>query len=501
MTNKTEGTENKPRGLYQRLVKGGGTYAIGGVLEGGLSFLLLPLLTVHLALADFGIVGIVTACTALATAIIQSPFTSGFRRYYFREDQAHLRGSRLFLGFLLILVQAVPISLILLFFRVQLATSLLGDGDFSFVFAIYSAILVVTPFQQVLQVLLRVQDRAILYVVLSVLRLIGYVGLVLYLLIVQEMGLKGLLLGYLFRSSFDVIVLLPYILKQLKVSFDFKQLKPCLSYGYPLIISIASMAFMLSADKLVLRFYDPTLTTTGLYSFGARFGVVISMLLNTPMRFVINPLMFEFESKVESLKTFLARVSIFYFRTAGFLAVCFSLFAKDIVSLVAQDSSFDSSWVIIPLLSLSSVFDGLRDFTGKGLAMANKTTVLGLNVLWATILNVVLNFILIPYLGIAGAALASTLSYLYLTLNNYHLGQKHYRIPYAKMSFIRTLVGLSCSLALGAWMEFLELPLLLSLASKLLILLLTIGFLISSLTDDDRELLSSAKEKIRKRMG
>jgi O-antigen/teichoic acid export membrane protein len=53
---------------------------------------------------------------------------------------------------------------------------------------------------------------------------------------------------------------------------------------------------------------------------------------------------------------------------------------------------------------------------------------------------VLLNILLIPKLHYLGAALATFFCYFFMMIASYLLGQKHYRVPYAKKKLIAYLV-------------------------------------------------------------
>ena len=493
MAEKTEA----PEALHSRFIKGGGIYALGSVIESGLSFLLLPLITAYLSVEDFGVIGIVAALATFAAAVMQHPFSAGFRRFYFREDQIEQRETRLFLGFLLILGQASLLAAALYLGCDLWADLLLADSKYGFVFQIYAGILVFLPCQHLTQALLRIQNRATLFVSVNIARLLTYVALVLYLLVVRDMGLMGLLLGYLYRAAFDVVVLLPYLIRNLRFSLDFKRIKPCLEYGYPLVLAIAAFILMTSCDRVILRYFDPTLTWSGLYSFGAKFGTIVALSLNVPLKYVLNPLIFEYEEKTELLKGFLASLTLLYFRVGVVVAVAISLFSKEIVLVVARDRSYDAAWAVIPLLCMTYVFDGLRDLFGKGLGLANRTLQIGKNIFSALLLNVMLNFALIPFVGIYGAAVASMLAYMFLAWLNYHTSKSDYPITYRFPLFFG-IGGLAFIAGVGSVvLNVVTLDFYLTLICKLVFLVSVVVVTYKSLSSDEMNMLRkfTAKNK------
>ncbi|MBU1298611.1 MAG: polysaccharide biosynthesis C-terminal domain-containing protein, partial [Bacteroidetes bacterium] len=81
-------------------------------------------------------------------------------------------------------------------------------------------------------------------------------------------------------------------------------------------------------------------------------------------------------------------------------------------------------------------FNGLSLTFSAGIYIQKKTAYLPLITLTAAIANVVFNFLLIPMLGIMGAALATLISYAVMAVTMYYYSQKFYRIEYEYKKFI-----------------------------------------------------------------
>ena len=56
------------------------------------------------------------------------------------------------------------------------------------------------------------------------------------------------------------------------------------------------------------------------------------------------------------------------------------------------------------------------------------------------VITIVLNIVLVPKLHYLGAALATFFCYLFMMIISYVLGQKYYRVPYAKKKLLAYLV-------------------------------------------------------------
>jgi O-antigen/teichoic acid export membrane protein len=75
-------------------------------------------------------------------------------------------------------------------------------------------------------------------------------------------------------------------------------------------------------------------------------------------------------------------------------------------------------------------FANMKEVTVYGLHIAKKTRIIGIIVVFSTILSLVLNFLLIPIWDITGAAVATLLSQFFYWYACYYYSQKVFYVPY-----------------------------------------------------------------------
>ncbi|MDA3780918.1 MAG: polysaccharide biosynthesis C-terminal domain-containing protein, partial [Bacteroidales bacterium] len=98
---------------------------------------------------------------------------------------------------------------------------------------------------------------------------------------------------------------------------------------------------------------------------------------------------------------------------------------------------------IIYIIVISMYFSMLKEITVMGLSFVKRTRIIGRVIIFITILNIVLNIIFIPLMGIIGAALATLLSQIGYFILVYFFAQKYYFIPYElKKVFLVLFVGI-----------------------------------------------------------
>ncbi len=95
---------------------------------------------------------------------------------------------------------------------------------------------------------------------------------------------------------------------------------------------------------------------------------------------------------------------------------------------------------IIPVIALSIVFYGIYTIFTVGTGVQRKTWYVALIMTLAALVNVVANFVLIPLYGSMGAALATLIAYIFLTLIMYIINQRIYPLPFEIDIFVVALL-------------------------------------------------------------
>ena len=105
-----------------------------------------------------------------------------------------------------------------------------------------------------------------------------------------------------------------------------------------------------------------------------------------------------------------------------------SFFSGEIVSSLFPIEYHDSAY-LLSILTIGIIFQSTIHVTSIGISLEKKTSVFA-KVAWITaIINLVLNFILIPYFGGVGAAISTSISYFVLTGIYFFYSQKLHKLP------------------------------------------------------------------------
>jgi O-antigen/teichoic acid export membrane protein len=105
------------------------------------------------------------------------------------------------------------------------------------------------------------------------------------------------------------------------------------------------------------------------------------------------------------------------------------LLSKDILIIMATPS-FYVACKPIPYLVMGIVCNGAYYLYQTGIYLEKKTQYISMMVTAAALINLLANLVLVPGLGMVGAAQARCLSYLSLAVMTYFVSQKIYEIDY-----------------------------------------------------------------------
>jgi O-antigen/teichoic acid export membrane protein len=393
----------------------------------------------------------------------------------------------LFNCFVFTTVISFALALVFYWFRETVAVIILENGDFVHIVEVYALILFFQSLSDFLLTFIRQEEKGMFFVVISWGRFVFSVGFILYGLIYLKIGVLALIYGNLIGAVFTVLCTLPIFWKYSSHKISFSLLGSPLKYGYPRILNGISMMLIESGDRYVLKIFT-SLSTVGLYSFGYFFAGIISSVLNMPMKQAIFPMAFKMEDEPEQQKDFLRKGCNYYYIIGMFLCLFLSVYSREMIEIMARKKEFWASSIIVPMVAFSYLQHGLGTLFDWGLMMTKKSFCVSRNVFIAAVVNIGLNFILIPYWDMLGAAFATIVSYIVWNWLKLYYSAKYYDLHFdlRRLGYISAVgIGLYLVSLLVANTSYMPL----NIVIKFLVLLAypIIFFLTGFFTPDEKE--------------
>jgi len=263
---------------------------------------------------------------------------------------------------------------------------------------------------------------------------------------VLHWGLLGLLWGMVFGVFMGVVYATWHLRQSIQFRFDGTLLKEMLLFSAPLVPSGIAVFISTYIDRLMIN-QLMGVDYVGLYGIGFRVASILGLAM-LGFQSALTPLVYTHYKESDTPRQ-LASIFRFFLAFALIVYLALTLFAQDIVVLISTPDYYDAAQVVAflaPAVLLSQMY-----IFAPGIAIARKTyLILGINLSGAG-LNTVLNWFLIPELGIRGAALATFLGYGFVFAAYMILSQRFYRVPHQwlRIIFVSALIGALAWLASG----------------------------------------------------
>jgi O-antigen/teichoic acid export membrane protein len=241
-------------------------------------------------------------------------------------------------------------------------------------------------------------------------------------------GVAGIYEAQIIGYSFSLILLAPYIFKNMSIKFDLQILRELFRFGFPLIFAEISGVVFAITSRYCLKFLA-SLNEVGTFSLGFKISNTINTFVLGSAMLAITPMIFKKINDADN-KKFYAKIMTYL----GFGVIIFvmwvSFFSKEIVKLLARNVEYWDAYYVIPLLAFSAIFASMRDISLTGLHITKKTKNVAVIITSMAVINLLLNLFLIPVWSSIGAALATLFAQILFFVTVYFHAQKYYPIPY-----------------------------------------------------------------------
>ena len=426
--------------IHQRIGKSSLIYTAATLLQRGASFLLLPLYTRVLTPDDFGILSVVIGLNGLLSIFYTFSLHGAVTRFYIEyKDEPKTRS---------VVVGTIISSVICISLFMAVLSFFIGARYFSTLpggipFFPYVALgVVATVFQPIYLVclnLFQIKEEPFKYALMSFSYFIVNVTLIIYFVVMQDMGAEGPLWALLLVSVIFAIYSLYHFRKEFYWTIDFSHLRKALKYSVPIISHNISGQFQAFFDRFLLVALIGT-TVTGQYHVGFLVGSLIAILTESVNKaFVpvaLAALKDDIQTAYDQIKDIGSVMSIIFALAAAFI----SLFADEILYVVSS-SAYAGSADVIPLIAFSFAFGGVY-YIFVNIFFYNLRAVKYLSIFTfaSLMLNVSLNYILIPKYSMIGAGVSALSAQMLISFLVAYFGKKYEKINWRYGSIFSSLI-------------------------------------------------------------
>ncbi len=413
-------------------------YGVGHVATRIISFLLLPFYTHLITPAEYGEVTLLFIFIAVVHVFYVYGFDISFLRYYVMEDDPAARRKMMGGTFITITSTSVLFTAVIFFASTSLASLVFQDpGDIilkSKLIQLCAGILffdtvAVFPF-----LVLRGQQKAMLFTALKLLNVLITIALNILLVAVWKWGIVGIFWATFWASLSTMVLVFLVSVRYFALGFSWEMLRKFAVFGLPNVPSLFFVMIIELSDRKILEIISGA-EEVGLYSTGYKMGLFMGIVANA-FRFAWQPFFLDHAKKPDAPRTF-ARVLTYYVLVTCFMFLGLIYFINPIIRAQLPilngsiiDPRFWAGMAVFPIILGAHMVDGVYANFTVGIYIKKKTHYLPLITGVAAAINIVGNLLVIPVWGMFGAAWTTVLSMVVMTVLLYVMIHRHYPVPY-----------------------------------------------------------------------
>ena len=392
-----------------------------------------PILTRVLSPEEYGVMGLIITMLNLAIGVSKLGLQFSTVRMWAQWEEDPKEQERFILSFFLATTMASLAATLLYDMGNLLLRAIIGQ-ELLFFILISSPLILLRSLQSFGMAQLNASQRSRAYALFEVAG--AYVTMIAAVLgaTVVIGGLRGYYHGLVLGEIVMVAALMAFILRGVRMSrgnFNFPLVKEAVTFGFPMSLFEMSGVLFYTGDRFIILWLLNK-AQLGYYTVAYNLAVYINTVFTLPVTMTVTPAVtsiYEREGS-EAASDFLGRASRWFFMFAFAAVAGLFLTCTDLLELLASEK-FSPGAALVPTLTAGLLFTGGREILGAGMFLKKRPWLMARINLMGALLNAGLNLVLIPRLGIQGAAVATLLTQMAITAMFWVRGSRLVKAPVA----------------------------------------------------------------------
>lgn len=381
-------------------IKNSGVFLLGSFGTKFLTFLLIPFYTSLLSTTQYGKIELVTTTQSLLFPLITLGLSEAIFRYVMNNevDSRSVLSNSIFAECISYICALLIANIVNLFIHWEYMSWML-------------VILGASMAYDILVNFIKASQNSKKYVVIGFIYTIINLTCNIIFLAIFHWEIEGYLLSTIVAYIIPTIVFFfkERIHKQINIKYiDIRLAKRMMCYSFPLIFTSLSWWIITSSDRYMIRYFL-TNSDVGIYSISSKIPLILQTLitiLQTVWQISTNQM---YDEEPEQLKeNFVLFTRIF--RQVGFISGSILIVLTQPLMMILAKNDFYFGWIYAPFLILSIVFSFSTGMVATLYGAYEKNAGVLYSVLLGGGINIVLNAVLIPRVGVLGATLSTAFS-------------------------------------------------------------------------------------------
>lgn len=382
-------------------------YSLGVVLHRLTSLFLLPLYTRHLSPQDYGILDVMMTVVALFQPLFMLGMDTSLQILFFKREEGKERDILISTCFATVCIFATLCSLIGMYFAPVIVQILGQKEELTFTFRLLCFDMWLSSLFVLFRNTLRVRQQPFLFNLVSVGQVILMAGFNIVFVALWDLGLSGIIMGLVLSDLIATLFAGLLVLRRHWQFPAFDSLKPLLQLGLPLLPTSLCYWLLNLSDRFFLLKLS-TLHEVGIYGIANRLAAAMG-IFTIAIQLSWRPFALRIQDEVRAPQVY-AAIPLYYFALVGWVGLVVAASSPLLLKIFAAPAYGDAAALLTPLL-LAQVMYGAYYIFSTGIEITQKTYHLSWTIACAAVINVLLNFLLIPHIGAKGASVATLFSY------------------------------------------------------------------------------------------
>lgn len=392
-----ENSESKNKYLIKNTI----IFAIGNFATKLITFLLVPLYTNALSTEQFGIVDLLYTICSFLIPLFSFNITEAILRFSLDKNSKNNK-----------IMSIALVSILFLIFSSIIMIPILGFfNDFSNYKILFYLYMVTFGTSQIFLINLKGQEKLKLFSIGNFIYAVSVSILNIIFLLVLKMGVNGYFIAYIGANI--IIIIYGVVFSKINdtlhnFEFDKKLFKDMIKYSLILIPTSFMWWIMNFLDRVMVTKYI-SLSANGIYAVSYKIPTILSVISSIFTQAWLFSAIKEKDSEDNGSYT----NNVFNFMAFGTMLIgsMLLIIIKPLFNVYVTKEFFEA-WKYVSYLMIAYVFLNLSTFISTSYSVHKDSKGFLLSAIVGAVVNCILNFILIPMLGISGAAIATLISYI-----------------------------------------------------------------------------------------
>lgn len=383
-------------------------YGLGGIISKIVPLVMVPIVTRIMPNSSYyGISDLANTVLSFGQALAVMGMYDAMYRMFFEKNDEKFKKEICSTALIFTICTSIIVGVLMVAFQNVILRYVFNSSDYKGIVYVTAFATVVGTTNSIVSAPTRMQNKRKVFLVMNTMSPLLSYGIAIPMLLsghyIMALPIAALIASFSCEAIF-------YLLNKEWFRFsDFKweHLKPLLAIAIPLLPNFLIYWVFNSSDKLMITNLLDT-SSTGIYSVGSKLGHA-SQLIYTA--FAGGWQYFAFSTMKEKNQIENNSKIFEYLGVLSFISTAFIFAWSHLIYDILFTGEYIEGYIIAPYLFLAPLLQMLFQVACNQFLVVKKTWPNMFILLLGAVINIILNFVLIPKIGIEGAAIATLLGY------------------------------------------------------------------------------------------